>query len=117
MSPAEKTVALINRGRLSPFDPSLRRSWQSLVALFTAWTFLLLLGTASTHHHKSSLAEHDCAVCSAVFDKVADLAVAATLVAAIDVIAYHVLPVAALRQSPQEPILFSLSRGPPRASL
>lgn len=46
-----------------------RRLW---IALFAGLCFVLLVATAATHAHTTALSAHDCALCSAVADKVAD---------------------------------------------
>jgi hypothetical protein len=46
--------------------------WRAVVALFTALAFVALLITAASHHHNSSIEDHDCAICSVAIQKIAN---------------------------------------------
>ena len=47
-------------------------AWRRCVALFTLLVFVLLVATSGSHVHDSTVAAHDCALCSAVVDAVGD---------------------------------------------
>ncbi|HXA47872.1 MAG TPA: hypothetical protein VNW52_09605 [Burkholderiaceae bacterium] len=47
--------------------------WRIWTALLTMITFVVLLSTAATHHHATVVDDQDCAICSVVTHKIADL--------------------------------------------
>jgi hypothetical protein len=49
---------------------ALRSAWRLWVVCFAALAFVLLVSTAATHPHASLAAAHDCAICTAVADKI-----------------------------------------------
>lgn len=71
-------------------DTRCRRAavWRVWTAILVALSFALLVSTAATHHHASAAAAHDCVVCSAVADKVADVPPAPMLAEALAFQAY-----------------------------
>jgi len=67
--------------RLANIPPPVRRNvapWRIWTALFTAITFAFLVSTAAMHHHATAADDQDCAVCSVVAHKLAELPLAAT---------------------------------------
>ena len=91
--------------------------WQYVVALFAVFSFALLLATAATHRHQSVLAEHECAICSAVADRIANLPFAPPTVLPVEVVAYFVLPVATPSVCHTRPVFLPPGRGPPCTSV
>lgn len=116
LSRTAPTTALIARARTVSGGRAWQKTLQATVALVTALCFALLLGTAATHHHKNPLAEHDCALCSAVTDTLAELTVPTAVVHASDQLAYFLQPSAQDHVNPARLILTPPSRGPPYAS-
>lgn len=95
-----------------------RKPWQALVALFSALALVLLLSTAASHLHKTSLDAEECALCVTAIDKVADLAVPPVLVEPpAQLLPYRLLAVAPPALAPVLAILLPPVRGPPPASL
>lgn len=90
-----------------------RSGRQLLVALFAALTFVLLVSTAATHRHADAVSSHDCAVCSVVADKIADIPPAPLLVQAIELQSYLLLLVAATVAAYACPRLLPPACGPP----
>lgn len=90
-------------------------AWRRCMALFTALSFLLLLATASTHHHKAFEAQ-DCALCSAVLDQVGDVQAPPPLpVRQAAVLLYFIQVATAPAFAHVAPDLLPPSCGPPRA--
>jgi hypothetical protein len=93
-----------------------RGGWQLCVALFAALSFVLLVSTAATHQHKSALSAHDCALCSAVADKIADTPAPPAVVLVLQLQPYLLLSLAAYVATYVSPELLPPSCGPPHAS-
>ncbi|MDP9108648.1 MAG: hypothetical protein M3N23_06230 [Pseudomonadota bacterium] len=100
-----------------PAQRAVRRHWRAALAWLTMLSFVLMLGTAAAHHHRSTLEAHDCAVCSAVSDRVADLITPVALTTPVDVLVYCVAVVIILRSVPVAPRLLPRSRAPPAPSV
>ena len=64
------------------------RGWKTGVALLTALSFVLLISTAATHHHASSVEDQGCSLCSAVSDKFDHVTPSATTLVTVDFVAY-----------------------------
>jgi len=47
--------------------------WRIWTALLTVISFVVLVSTATMHHHATAVEDQDCAICSVVTHKVADL--------------------------------------------
>jgi hypothetical protein len=82
---------------------------------FVTLTFLLMVGSASTHVHKTTQAAHDCEICSVVADAIADVPVAPALVHVVEHALYRIDPVATATVALVFPILLPPSCGPPHA--
>lgn len=90
-----------------------RRAWRACVAVVTGLAFILLLFTAATHHHESSLDDRDCAICMAVMGKVAGGTTVVASAQTVLLLQYAILS-AAIRYVASLPVLFSLPIcGPP----
>lgn len=95
-----------------------RKPWQVLLALFSALALVLLLSTAASHLHKTSLDAEECALCVTAIDKVADLVVPPVLVEPpAQLLPYRLLAVAPPTLAPVLAVLLPPVRGPPSASL
>lgn len=95
-----------------------RTPWQLCVALFSALALVLLLSTAASHLHKTSLDAEECALCATVIDKVADIAVPPALVEPpAQLLPYRLLAVLPALPAPVITLLLPPVRGPPIASL
>ena len=95
-----------------------RTPWQLCVALFSALALVLLLSTAASHLHKTSLDAEECALCATVIDKVADLAVPPALVEPpAQLLPYRLLTVLPASPAPVIALLLPPVRGPPSTSL
>jgi uncharacterized membrane protein YoaK (UPF0700 family) len=53
-------------------SPAAVKAWRVWLALLTAFAFVLLVTTATQHHHASSAEDLDCSICSVVMHKLAD---------------------------------------------
>jgi hypothetical protein len=99
-----------------PAVARLRGGWRWCVALFTALTFVLVVATSGSHVHESARAAHDCALCSAVVDALADIPPAPVVVHDLTLASYHIVTVAPLEVAYASPLLLPPSCGPPHAS-
>jgi hypothetical protein len=95
---------------------AVRSGWQLCVALFAALSFVLLISTAATHRHTSALSAHDCALCSAVADKIADTPAPPAVVLVLQLQPYLLVSLAAYVATYVSPKLLPPSCGPPHAS-
>jgi hypothetical protein len=95
---------------------AVRGGWRLCLALFAALSFVLLVSTAATHQHKSALSAHDCALCSAVADKIADTPAPPAVVLVLQLQPYRLLSLAAYVAAYVSPELLPPSCGPPHAS-
>jgi len=82
-----------------------RRAWRACIALVTGLAFILLLSTAATHHHESSLDDRDCAICTAVVGKVSGGTAVVASTQTVLLLQYAILS-AAIRYAASFPILF-----------
>jgi hypothetical protein len=96
---------------------ALRRGWRLWVACFAALAFLLLSSTAATHRHASLAASHDCVLCTAVADKLADSPAPPSPVAVLQLQLYLVVFVAAYVAVFVSPRLRPPACGPPDNSV
>jgi hypothetical protein len=100
----------------STSTPSVARAgWQLCVAVFAALSFAFLVSTAATHRHTSALAAHDCVLCSAVADKIADTPAPPAVVLVLQLQPYLLLSLAAYVATYVSPELLPPSCGPPHA--
>ncbi|HAT32378.1 MAG TPA: hypothetical protein DCW29_16475 [Janthinobacterium sp.] len=106
----------VRRGATLRLRRRARDPWRLCVALFTALSFILLLATAATHHHKAFEAQ-DCALCSAVLDKVADVATPPVLVRQAEILLYFIQVATAQAVAYASPHLLPPSCGPPHATV
>jgi hypothetical protein len=106
--------AELKQGNASP--RRVRGIWQLFVALFAALSFVLLVSTAATHHHTSALSADDCALCTAVANKIADAPVTPAPVQPFLLPAYQLFTPAAHVAAYVSPTLLPPSCGPPHAS-
>jgi hypothetical protein len=90
--------------------------WQLCVALFAVLSFVLVVSTAATHHHASALSADDCALCTAVADKIADSPGAPAPVQFFLLQSYLLFAPAAHVAAYVSPTLLPPSCGPPYAS-
>ena len=90
-----------------------RSGWHWFVVLFTALSFVLMLASASSHVHDSTDAVHDCVVCSAVVDQLAEAPAAAPLVVDVQYQPYHIAPAPVGGGAPSIDALRPPSCGPP----
>jgi hypothetical protein len=93
-----------------------RAGWRLCLAWFTALAFVLMVAGAASHTHDSTLAAHDCALCSAVVDKIADVPVPPVLVRHCELQSYRILASSAAPVAYATPNLLPPSCGPPHAS-
>jgi hypothetical protein len=90
-----------------------RGGWQFWCALFAALSFFLLVSTAATHTHASALSAHDCALCTAVADKVADTPAPPALVHVLQLQPYLLFCIVAYVAAYVSRKLLPAGRGPP----
>lgn len=93
-----------------------RAGWRLYVAWLTTLAFVLLVAGAASHIHESALAAHDCALCSAVVDKIADVPAPPVLVSHFELQSYRILVGSATPVAYATPNLLPPSCGPPHAS-
>jgi hypothetical protein len=91
--------------------PAVRSGWRLCVALFAA-----LSSTAATHRHTTALSAHDCVLCSAVADKIADTPVPPAVVLVFRPQPYLLVSLVAYVAAYVSPELLPPSCGPPQAS-
>lgn len=95
-----------------------RTPWQLCVALFSALALVLLLSTAASHLHKTSLAAEECTLCATVIDKVADIAVPPAIAEPpAQLLPYRLLAALPAMPAPAIALLLPPVRGPPPTSL
>ncbi|OBV41225.1 hypothetical protein [Janthinobacterium psychrotolerans] len=95
-----------------------RTPWQLCVALFSALALVLLLSTAASHLHKTSLDAEECTLCATVIDKVADIAVPPGIAEPpAQLLPYRLLAVLPAMPAPVIALLLPPVRGPPSTSL
>jgi hypothetical protein len=107
--------------QLSPFAKfftaslrcSKRRWMRAQVALFTAVALTLLVTASAGDFHASATAQQDCAICSAVIDKVGDAPNANPRTLAAYVLLYAAAPRLSPRVSYAAPAWFPRICGPP----
>jgi hypothetical protein len=68
---------------------NIRRGWRFWVAIVVALSFLLLVSTASTHHHTKAIEDQSCSVCSSVNVKPHDIEPISLLAKVIIFLGYH----------------------------
>ncbi len=112
---SSRLTAAAQRGAASPLFA--RGAWRMWVALLTTLSFVMLMAASSSHEHRDIKAEHDCVLCSAVLDQVADLAVPPALLPQALALSYILFVPAVPLASRAVPSLLPPSRGPPRASV
>lgn len=95
-----------------------RTPWQLCVALFSALALVLLLSTAASHLHKTSLDAEECTLCATVIDKVADIVVPPVIAEApAQLLPYRLLTLLPAIPAPVITLLLPPVRGPPSTSL
>lgn len=87
--------------------------WRLLIAAVTALCFFLLVSTASTHHHASSLEDHTCSLCSAVADTLSDVPAASLAITILLQLPYQVFLTDKQQIIPATARLLPPSCGPP----
>jgi hypothetical protein len=103
--------------RPSASRAALRSGWRLWVACFAALAFVLLVSSATTHLHASLAAAHDCAICTAVADKIGGTPVPPEPVVAVQpqpYLLFFAAPYVALYVAPR---LLPPGCGPPRHSV
>lgn len=100
----------------SVMGAAVRRPWHGVVVLFAVLSFLMLLGTAATHHHTTLVGEHDCVTCSAVTDRIADIGFVPVIHRPAVDVTYVVLAAPCCRFRRSQTVLLPPGRGPPPAS-
>lgn len=93
-----------------------RGVWRWYVALFTALSFFLVTAASASHLHKTAAANHDCAICCVILDKLADAPPPPSLVHAVTLQSYRIVAPPAFEVSYSSPELLPPSCGPPHAS-
>ncbi|MES2072164.1 MAG: hypothetical protein V4488_17545 [Pseudomonadota bacterium] len=89
------------------------RGWRAWIAVITAITFVLLVSTAATHHHATSLEDQGCSLCSAVVHKLSGAEPAQMLVQAVVFLAYRLPSLETASVVYLSPLLLPPSCGPP----
>lgn len=89
------------------------RGWRAWVAVITAITFVLLVSTAATHRHATSLEDQGCSLCAAVVHKLTGSEPALKLAQTVVFLAYRLPSVQAIDIDYPAPLLFPPSCGPP----
>jgi hypothetical protein len=92
------------------------RGWRAWIAVITALTFVLLVTTAATHHHATSLEDQGCSLCAAVVHKLTGSEPALKLAQTVVFLAYCLPPLETVSVAYLTPLLFPPSRGPPALS-
>jgi hypothetical protein len=87
------------------------------VACFAALAFILLVSNAATHLHASVAAAHDCAICTAVADKVGGTPVPPAPVVSVQLQPYLLFFVATYVAIYVSPRLLPPGCGPPADSV
>jgi len=93
-----------------------RSAWRWCVVLLTALSFTLVVASSSTHIHKSTASAHDCALCSAVVDKLADVPPSPGLVHQVQFFSYLVVVTPACGNGHSISRFLPPGRGPPSTS-
>lgn len=66
-------MQISTRKQPGPADAAhMRGAWRWYVALLTALSFFLVTAASASHLHQTAAANHDCAICCVVLDKLAD---------------------------------------------
>ena len=90
--------------------------WRVWTAMLTAITFVVLVSTAAMHHHATMVEDQDCAICSVVTHKLADLPLVTLPRLVVIFIAYAPFLPATQRVAHASPSLLPPSCGPPAPS-
>ncbi|WP_394779579.1 hypothetical protein [Undibacterium sp.] len=89
------------------------RGWRAWVAVLTIISFVLLVSTAATHHHTSSLEDQGCSLCTAVAHKLSGDMPVLKLAQTVTFLAYRLPPLQLISVTYTCPLLFPPSCGPP----
>ncbi|GGC60495.1 hypothetical protein GCM10011396_04240 [Undibacterium terreum] len=89
--------------------------WRAWIAVITAISFVLMVSTAVTHHHATSLEDQGCSLCTAVAHKLTGAEPALQLAQTVIFLAYRLPSIEAVSVSYPTPLLFPPSCGPPSA--
>lgn len=89
------------------------RGWGTCVAVFTAISFVLLVSTAASHRHATSLEDQACSMCSVATHKLAGADLAPVLAQTRALLAYYLPMLAAIRIVAVSPLLLPPICGPP----
>lgn len=90
-----------------------RSAWRWCVVLVSVLSLVLMLASAGSHVHDSAVAVHDCVVCSAVVDQLAEAPAAMLLVVDVQYRPYYLAPAPVGSCAPSIDALPPPSCGPP----
>jgi hypothetical protein len=109
-----KPVHSSHRQASSP--PARPARWRVWTALLAAITFIVLVSTAATHHHATTVDDQDCAICSVVTHKLADLPLVKLPKLVVILVSYAPFLRAAPSVAHASPLRLPPSCGPPALS-
>jgi hypothetical protein len=90
-----------------------KRGWRTWTAVLTAITFALLVSTAVSHRHATSLEDQACSICSVAAHKLTSADPAPVLAQILIFIAYHLPTLVSISVNAVSPLLLPPSCGPP----
>ena len=90
--------------------------WRMMTAFLTALTFAMLLVTAASHHHATTLEDRDCSVCSTVVHQVSGTAAAPVIGQVVSALLYKIHIATSHHAAYASSSLLPPSCGPPQLS-
>ncbi len=89
------------------------RGWRAWVAVLTVISFVLLISTAATHHHATSLEDQGCSLCTAAVHQLSGAEPALALAQTVVFLAYRLPSLQTVSVTYLTPLLLPPSCGPP----